>query len=235
MHDALAMGVLERVAENDADTDDVLIGELPGFQQMVEGGAPHQLGDQIGALVVHRGLVQGDDARMRQARGHSRLAFEPAPHDPLAGKYLDRHVALEAFVAGLPDGPEGARAQAPIQPVAVEDQGRRRHLLATSVRSPGGAGAGVPAVGRRGLVSGRRPRVVRRRPWGGGRRRAVGGGGLLTGHPGLTGTHGQPFAAASRVPAPPSPARARLNLLPARLRAGSSSRPFGHTAPFTRR
>ena len=40
--------------------------------------AADQLGDQVGALVVDRGLVQGHDPRVRQLCGRPGLALEPA-------------------------------------------------------------------------------------------------------------------------------------------------------------
>ena len=119
------VGMGERVAQRDPDRDDVAVRQPPGSSSAVERRAADQLGDQIGALVVDRRLVQGHDARVGQPRGRPGLALEAPSHDPLARQDLDRHVALQPLVTRHPDGAERAGAEPAVQPVAVEDHRSR--------------------------------------------------------------------------------------------------------------
>ena len=119
---ALAVGVGERVAERDADLEDLPVGELALLEQRVERAAAHELGDQVGALVVDGGLVERHDRRVLEPRGGARLALEAGVDHALAREHLDGHVAVEALVAGRPDGAEGAAAEALGQAVAIHHQ-----------------------------------------------------------------------------------------------------------------
>ena len=58
---------------------------------------------------------------MREAGRGVGLALEAALGHELAGEDLDRDIALQALVARHPHRPEAARAQAPAQAVALED------------------------------------------------------------------------------------------------------------------
>ena len=49
----------------------------PSSQQLAEGVAAHELGDEVDGLVVAAGLVERDDRRVRQARRGQRLALGP--------------------------------------------------------------------------------------------------------------------------------------------------------------
>ena len=142
VHDALSMCVLERVAERDSDRDDVVVRQLTGRQQMIEGRAAHELGDQVGALVVDRRLVQGHDPRMRQAGRRSGLALEAAAGDPLAGHDLDRDIALQTLVPGHPDGAD----RLPCRAGGAAGSGRARAVKAGLCG--GCAGSRTPAAGR---------------------------------------------------------------------------------------
>ena len=83
---------------------------------------------------------------MRQLRGRSCLALEATLGDPLARHDLDRDVAIEALVAGQPDGAEGPGAQAPAKRIAAEDEGARIPRGAAGIRlSPGDPDGGEPA------------------------------------------------------------------------------------------
>ena len=82
--DALRVGVRQRVAQRDAHLDDVAVGQLALLEQGVERAAANELGDQVGALVVDRGLIERDDrrvlraARPRGPRARSGRATTPA-------------------------------------------------------------------------------------------------------------------------------------------------------------
>ena len=68
------VGVHERVGERDPDFEHLLVAERLGCDQLREGVAVHQLGDQVEGVVLGAGLVQGDDRGMREAGGGERLA-----------------------------------------------------------------------------------------------------------------------------------------------------------------
>ena len=92
--------------------DDVAIRQPPVARSSRSSVvAADELGDQVGALVVDRGLVQGHDRRVRR-RAAARASRSKRPlGDPLARQNLDRDVALQALVAGQPDGAEGRRCR----------------------------------------------------------------------------------------------------------------------------
>ena len=102
----MGVSVAERVAQRDRDRDDVAVGQPAGLQQRRQRLATDQFGDEVGAVVVDRRLVQGDDPGMREPRGSTRLALEPATDDPLARKDLDRDVAVESLVVAIQTVPK---------------------------------------------------------------------------------------------------------------------------------
>ena len=151
----MRMGVGERVAQGDADAHHVAIGQPAGGEQLVERRAVDQLGDQVGALVVDRRLVQSHDPGMGEPRGRPRLALEAptaTPNHARAGQDLDGDLAVQALVVGQPNRGEPTRAQAPAQAVAAEHErgvGRGTEIA--------GADPFRIALGRRpGLGPGRR-------------------------------------------------------------------------------
>ena len=146
VHYAVGVGVGERVAQGDPDPDDVAVRQPPVLERDRQRVAAHQFGDQVGALVVDRGLIQGHDPRVRQLRGRSGLALEPALGDPLARHDLDRDIAIEALVAGQPNGAEGPGAQTPAKRIAAEHEGARIPRGTAAIRlSPGDPDGGEPA------------------------------------------------------------------------------------------
>jgi len=121
VHDPPAVGVGQRAGQRDPDLHDVAVGQAPGLKQPPEGGPAHQLRDEVRALVVDRRFVQGHDPRMAESRGGPRLALEATADNPLGRKHLDRDVALQSLVAGVPDCPEPARSKAAVQAIPVQD------------------------------------------------------------------------------------------------------------------
>ena len=122
VHDAAAVRVLERVAQRDADPQHVAVAELALGDQLVERAPAHQLGDEVDRVVVAAGLVQRDDAGVRQPRRGERLALRARrvlPHDADA---LQRDRAVQLLVVREPDDAEAARAEAPDQAVAIEHE-----------------------------------------------------------------------------------------------------------------
>ena len=124
-----------------------LIGQLARRQQLVQRRAAHELGDEVGALVVDRGLVQRHDRRVRKPGGRTGLAFEAAADDPLARHDLDRNVALEALIPRQPDGAVGPRAEPMVKPVPAENEraGGGGPVGAAGLRPPT-AGPSVPGL-----------------------------------------------------------------------------------------
>src|SRR5205807_510014 len=133
--DPLGVGVGERATQPDPDLHDVAVGQAARHEQLAECRTADELGDEVGAVVVDRGLVQRHDARMAEARGRAGLALEPPSDDPLARQELDRHVALEPLVARVPHGAEPAGPEAAMEAVAIEDQ-RALIDVAPAARAP---------------------------------------------------------------------------------------------------
>ncbi len=141
---AVSVGVGERIAQGDADPHHVAVRQPAVLKQYVERGAVDQFGDQVGALVVDRRLVQRHDARVGEPCRGARLSFEasatagavPARH-PCPRKDLDRDLPVEPLVLSQPHGGEAAGAQATAQAVAAEHQRRvrRRPQIARHQRS----------------------------------------------------------------------------------------------------
>ena len=139
MDHVLAVGVLERIAQRDPDRDDVAVREPPLAEQLIERRAADELGDQVGAVVVSPGLVERDDVRVLEPRGRLRLALETARVDALAQHDLDRHLAVEALVVGLPHRAEAAGAEPALQAVAPEHDRRLAVRLRRLARRLGGS------------------------------------------------------------------------------------------------
>ena len=57
------VGVLERVAERDADARHVAVRDRLRARQLGKGSAPNELGHQVDVVLVGGQLVHGDDAR----------------------------------------------------------------------------------------------------------------------------------------------------------------------------
>ncbi len=119
--DPLRVGVRERLAERDPDLGDVAVRQLAGAQQLRHRPAAHELGHEVGAAVLGAGLVERHDRRVRQARGRARLLLG-APGGVVERDRLDRDLAREPLVARQPDDAEGAGAELPQQPIAVEHE-----------------------------------------------------------------------------------------------------------------
>ena len=117
----------------------------PASSSWPERRAADQLGDQVRPFVVDGRLVQRDDPGVGQAGGRAGLALEPPADDPLAGQQLDGDVALQSLVAGVPNRPEPARAEAAVQAIAVEDD---RAAVLGGGPAAGGAERGGPRSAR---------------------------------------------------------------------------------------
>ena len=63
-------------------------------------------------------------AGMVQARRGERLALDPLAAAALARDHLDRHLALEPLVPGVPYDAEAARAEPLLEAVAAQDDAR---------------------------------------------------------------------------------------------------------------
>ena len=133
--------VPERVGERDPDFEDLFIAQRFSRDQLGEGVALDQLGDQVEGVLLGTGLVQGDDRGMGQAGGGERLArgslavFAGGERDR-----LDGHFAVEQLVVGAPHDPEAAGTEALEQPVAAEHHNAppsQRRLAASASRGTG--------------------------------------------------------------------------------------------------
>src|SRR5207248_8172571 len=76
--------------------------------------------DQIGAVVVDRGLIQRDDSGVAEPGRRPRFALEAPADHPLARQGLDGDVAFEPLVTGHPDDAEATRPEPPVKAVAAE-------------------------------------------------------------------------------------------------------------------
>jgi hypothetical protein len=103
------VGVDQRVAERDADLQDLLVGERILCHQARERLAFHQLGGEVEAAVLLRGLIQSDDRRVGEPRGRVGLA-RGALADAVrrAGDALDGDLAAQQLVVGAEDLAEAA-------------------------------------------------------------------------------------------------------------------------------
>ena len=99
---------------------DLLVAQRIGGDQLGEGVAVDQLGDQVEGVLLGACLVQGDDRGMRQTGGGERLAGGALAI--LAGgkrDHLDGDLAVEQLVVSAPHHPEAAGAEALEQAVAT--------------------------------------------------------------------------------------------------------------------
>ena len=155
----------------------------PPASSSVERRPADELGDEVRALVVDRGLVQGHDSRVREPRGGPGLALEAAADDRSRGRILiatsrssrsslrqphgrERRRCRDGGAAGSGRGRSGRPARGAPRVVAALALGRCRR------RSPGGpsrarshgevfhAATPLPAAGRQ-RDSARRTRVFR--------------------------------------------------------------------------
>ena len=141
--------------EREADLEQLLVGERVGGDQLREGVAVDQLGDQVEGVLRGARLVQDDDRRVRQARAGERLAARALAVDRIPARPerdpLDRHFAVQQLVVGAPHHPEAAGAEAFEQPVAAEHQrllrpARRRASCESRRRSAGARESEVGAA-----------------------------------------------------------------------------------------
>jgi hypothetical protein len=81
-------------------------------------------------VIVVAELVERDDAGMVEPRGGDRLALNARVVAVVACErdHLDRHVALEPLVVGLPDDAEAPRSEPLAEPVATEHEPARRRF-----------------------------------------------------------------------------------------------------------
>ena len=100
---AAGVSMGEGVRECQADLGDPPVGEIAAGDQLGEGLAVDELGDQVESVVLDVGLVQGDDRRMGQAGGGERLATgavghasSPAPTVAAVGASGGRGMRLSA-------------------------------------------------------------------------------------------------------------------------------------------
>jgi hypothetical protein len=120
------MGGLQRREHLKADPRHLPRRQGPVFpDHLAQGPRLDQLHHDPGpALLLHH-VVHGDDVGVAEPGGRPGLAQGPLPQDITLvvrqlGRQehlLDRHVAAEEFVAGLPDDPHAATAELVLQPV----------------------------------------------------------------------------------------------------------------------
>ena len=123
VHDPAPVRVGERVAQRDADAQDVAVRQGAVGHEVAERAPADELGDEVDGVVVAARLVERDDPGVRQARGGLGLALGArADRGVVDGDALDRDGALEALVVREPDDAEAARPQPAHEPVAAEDE-----------------------------------------------------------------------------------------------------------------
>jgi hypothetical protein len=118
--------VLERVAERHADARHVAVRERVRTHQLGKGSPPNQLRDEVGVVLVRGQLVDRHDAGVVEPGRGTRLALHALPAAVLARDRLDGDLALELLVPAQPDHAEAAGAEAPLEPVAAQDDARPR-------------------------------------------------------------------------------------------------------------
>ena len=118
----------KRVADGDADLDDVAVRQPARGQSALQRGAAHELGDQVGALVVGGGLVQGDDPWVRRGGPRRGPRARSGPRRRRSrGRILIATSRCRRSSRAIHTVPKPPRAQPPAQPVAVEhDRGLGR-------------------------------------------------------------------------------------------------------------
>ena len=118
------VGVQEGVGERNADLQDLLVAERLRGEQLGEGVAVDELGDQVEDVVLDARLVQSDDRGVSEARGRKRLAGCALAVLAVLlggqGDHLDGDLAVEQPVVRAPHHSEAPRSEALQQPVAAE-------------------------------------------------------------------------------------------------------------------
>ena len=126
MNNAVGMGMGERVGQREADLEQFLVDQRLGGEQLREGVAVDQLGDQVEGVLRGARLVQDDDRRVCQTRAGECLTAGALAVDRIAARPerdpLDRNLAVQQLVVGAPHHPEAACAEALEQAVAAEHQ-----------------------------------------------------------------------------------------------------------------
>jgi hypothetical protein len=124
VHDALAMGLLERLRHLQRDAGRLLEGQGPAAEPLGQRLALHQLQHQVGRPVDQLEPVDRGDARMAQRGEEPGLALEAAAQignvsNGLA-EGLDRHLAAQHRIEGLVDAAHAPDAEERLHLVASE-------------------------------------------------------------------------------------------------------------------
>jgi hypothetical protein len=128
VHDAVLVGVGERLGHLLRDRQRLLGCERPLAQALGERPAPHVLHRDVRRLRPARirlaHVVDHGDVRVRERRGHARLAHESGRRLPVAGgrrrESLERDQPVQSRVLGEPDLAHGSRPEALLEPVVCE-------------------------------------------------------------------------------------------------------------------
>ena len=141
MHDAARVRGGERLGDIDRDLEAALRPERALLaQDRLDAGAEQVLHDDEARVGVEAGVVDRDDARVRQGGGGARLALEALHADGVAvgelgGEHLHGDGALEHEVGGAIDGAHTAAADDREQLVSPgEGSVRDRHLRGSASR-----------------------------------------------------------------------------------------------------
>ena len=129
MDDTARVSVVERLAEVGADLCDLAVAERAFTDELGQGRAVDQLGDQQRVAVLLAHLVEGDDAWVVEAGGGLRLAQHPPAHVAPRLDRLDRDRPLEPAVPSLVDDAEPAAADSALDQEAVEHERADQSLL----------------------------------------------------------------------------------------------------------
>ena len=112
VHDALGVGVGERVGERRADRRGLGGGERALAQHLVEARAVDELHDEVGHVPVDAGFEELDQSRMREASKGLRLLSEALGVFAVRGTDdLDRDVGAVHLVDGAKDVGHPAAAE----------------------------------------------------------------------------------------------------------------------------
>jgi hypothetical protein len=121
VHHATRVRVGQRVAQGDADEQDVAVGEGALGDEVGQRRPADQLRDEVDRARVAPRLEERDDARVPQAGGREALALGPrGGRSVVHGDPLHRDGAPEMLVARHPDHAEATRAEPVLEPVAAE-------------------------------------------------------------------------------------------------------------------
>jgi hypothetical protein len=144
VHDIAGMGVVERLAEIGSELGHVAVGEFAGQAQIAQRGSLHELADEVGMAAVLAELIERDDAGMIEARRSLGLAQDPPSDVSRDLEHLDRDGTLKSLVPGPVHGAEAPRAEALLDPEAIENQCAHHSLFRFDGRW--GAPAGAQAL-----------------------------------------------------------------------------------------